>query len=110
MAIGWLTTKTGRGRRLAVQTLHKETDMRIVKRIGWLLAGVAIGVLITTTAHANIQLPEPRQARIVKVASSGVDGRTFTIVRDTKSDGCWLVINTSDGVAVSQAPATACFQ
>jgi uncharacterized membrane protein YciS (DUF1049 family) len=90
--------------------LQKETDMRIVKRIGWLLAGLVIGVLITTTAHAKIQLPEPRQARIVKVASSGVDGRTFTIVRDTKSDGCWLVINTSDGVAVSQAPATACFQ
>jgi hypothetical protein len=84
--------------------------MGIVKRIGWLLAGVLIGVLVTTSTQAGNQLPEPRQTRLVQVTANNVAGRTATIIKDTKSDGCWLMINTSDGVAVTQAPPSACYQ
>jgi hypothetical protein len=84
--------------------------MALVKRIGLILAGVVIGVLLTTSTQARFQLPEPRQARLVQVAGNVVGGRTATIVRDTKSDGCWLLISTSDGVAIVTAPPAACYQ
>ena len=84
--------------------------MAIMKRIGWVLGGVLIGVILTTSTHARFQLPEPRQARLVQVTANNVAGRTATLIRDMKSDGCWLVITTSDGVAIAQAPAAACYQ
>jgi hypothetical protein len=84
--------------------------MAIVTRIGWILAGVLIGALLTTSTQARFQLPEPRQARLAQVAGNVVAGRTATLIRDTKSDGCWLLISTSDGVAIAQAPPAACYQ
>lgn len=84
--------------------------MAMVKRIGWVLAGVLIGVLLTTSTQARFQLTEPRKARLVQVAGNVVAGRSAALIRDMKSDGCWLMINTSDGVTVAQAPAAACYQ
>jgi hypothetical protein len=84
--------------------------MAIVTRIGWILAGVLIGALLTTSTQARFQLPEPGQARLAHVAGNVVAGRTATLIRDTKSDGCWLLISTSDGVAIAQAPPAACYQ
>ena len=84
--------------------------MALIKRLGWVIGGMLIGALVTTSIQARVQLPEPRQARLVQVAGNVVAGRTAFLMKDTKSEGCWLVINSSDGVAIAPAPASTCYQ
>lgn len=86
--------------------------MEHLKRLGWMLAGVLIGGLAATVVHAG-QPQSPLPQRLVVVASDHVSGWNADIVRDMKSDGCWLLIGsrTVDGaVAVAPAPPGTCYQ
>ena len=85
--------------------------MEHVKRLGWMLAGVLIGGLAGTAVQARQQSQPPQ--RLVVVATGRVSGWNAEIVRDMKSDGCWLLIGsrTVDGaVAVAPAPPGSCYQ
>jgi hypothetical protein len=86
--------------------------MERLKRMGWMLVGVLIGGLAATAVHARQPQSQPPQ-RLVVVASDRVSGWNAEIVRDMKSDGCWLLIGsrTVDGaVAVAPAPPGTCYQ
>ena len=85
-----------------------------MKRIGWILVGVVIGALATGSMAAVRQLPEPPQRRLTVITQSTVVGsRTAYLIRDAKSEGCWLMIgsNSPEGtVALAPAPAPACYE
>ena len=83
-----------------------------MKRIGWILVGVVIGALATGSMAAVRQLPEPPQRRLVVFMDNQIGRRTASLIKDTRGDGCWLMITTgnADGpVAIAPAPASACY-
>jgi hypothetical protein len=87
--------------------------MDSMKRIGWILVGVVIGALATGSIAAVRQLPEPPQRRLTILTQNTVGTRTAYLIKDAKSEGCWLMIspNNSDGTAaLAPAPAPACYE
>jgi hypothetical protein len=80
-----------------------------MKRMAWVLVGVVMGAVAATSLHARVQLPQP-QSRLVEVGNSTVGGRSAYVIRDAQGAGCWLMISSSDGVALAPAPQSACYQ
>lgn len=82
--------------------------MNGLKRAGWILIGVLIGGLAgSSMAATKAQQPEAGRFRVsmnTPVAAAGF----ISFVRDTKSNGCWLVLAKDQAVAVTVAPAEAC--
>ena len=86
--------------------------MDSMKRVGWIFVGVVIGALATGSMAAVRQLPDPPQRRLVVIAENSVGRRNASLIKDTKGDGCWLMITTGnvDGpLAIAPAPASACY-
>ena len=88
--------------------------MDSMKRIGWILVGVVIGALATGSMAAVRQLPEvATQRRLAVITENSVGPRHAYLIKDAKSEGCWLMISSggSDGTAaLAQAPTPACYQ
>ncbi len=82
------------------------STMSIVKRGGWVLIGVFLGVLATTSISAVKHQPVD-EARLKTVMAMSPLGIVY-FVRDTKSDGCWIVFNKDAAVSVATAPAASC--
>ena len=85
--------------------------MSIIKRVGWMLMGIVIGALLTTSVSAMRQqtmsdLTPDRSRLRVKTATAGIGLAAF--VKDTKSMGCWLVFSKDAGIAITAAPIEAC--
>jgi len=93
--------------------MAKEVAMAMVKRIGWVVLGVLIGALSSSALVATKQLPEPPTPRLAAFGRSSIGNRTATLIKDTKSDACWLLISASaadGGMALAPAPNYACSQ
>ena len=84
--------------------------MTIVKRSGWVLIGVLVGAVGSSSLGAVRQavvMHQPDTNRLtVSLASTPVG--TAAIVKDTKSEGCWIVFSGQSAVSVATAPAQAC--
>ena len=86
--------------------------MVLVKRIGWILVGVVIGALTSNLMAATRQVQDQPASRLVVFGESRVGLRAAYLVKDTKSDGCWLTIGSSspaEPVALAPAPPSACY-
>ena len=87
--------------------------MDSMKPIGWILVGVVIGALATGSMAAVKQLPEvATQRRLTVLTESTVGPRQAYLIKDAKSEGCWLMISSGgpDGTAaLAPAPPAACF-
>jgi|tagenome__1003787_1003787.scaffolds.fasta_scaffold19609826_1 hypothetical protein len=80
--------------------------MNIVTRAGWILIGVLVGVLAThSMSAATVQ--ESNESRLKLTMMPSPIG-TIHFLRDTKSNGCWLVIDRATGASLAVAPAEAC--
>jgi hypothetical protein len=80
--------------------------MSIVKRCGWILIGVVIGALATGSIGAVKQQTVDQSRLKTTFASTPIGLAAF--VKDTKSDGCWLVFSKDAAVSVATAPPQAC--
>ena len=80
--------------------------MGIVKRCGWILIGVLIGALATSSIGAVKQ--QSAQDSRLKTTFVSTPMGFAGFVKDTKSDGCWLVFSKDAAVAVATAPVQAC--
>ena len=80
--------------------------MSIVKRCGWIVIGVVIGALATGSIGA-VRRQDADQSRLKTTFASTPMGLA-AFVKDTKSDGCWLVFSKDAAVAIATAPTQAC--
>jgi len=82
--------------------------MSILKRVGWILIGILIGGLAgSSMAATNGQLPEVPRIKATMAAPVGAVG-FVSFVRDTKSNGCWVVVAKDTALSVAVAPERAC--
>ena len=83
--------------------------MGILERTGWVLVGAVVGALATGSVGAVKQqahAPDPSRLTVA-LASTSVGMAAF--VKDTRSDGCWIVfIRGDDGASIAPAPGPAC--
>lgn len=87
--------------------------MATVKRISWILVGVAIGVGASATLGAVRVSQQGTPRRLVVLQTAGaVEGGSAYFIKDTKTGACWLTIRSRDdiGAALAPAPAASCEQ
>ena len=83
--------------------------MSILKRTGLILVGVAIGAIGTSSLGAAREQAKPVDASRLTVTLAQYNFGPAAFVKDTKSEGCWIVFIKGDsGVAVAPAPIPAC--
>jgi hypothetical protein len=84
----------------------KGVEMRVVRAVGLVAIGVAIGA-----AGAGYWSPVRAQVfnRFSMVDGNNVASSGVLIVKDARSTGCWLMAQSHPGgVALAPAPAEAC--
>jgi hypothetical protein len=86
--------------------------MAIVKRMAWILIGAVVGASTAGSVIAARQGQNQPSARLVVLGSSSPLGvRNASLIKDTKSDGCWLLVsshNPLEPLALAPAPQGAC--
>ncbi|MEN3339068.1 MAG: hypothetical protein V7647_2744 [Acidobacteriota bacterium] len=82
--------------------------MTASKRTGWVLIGAFIGALATSSVSAVRQHPDAVDASRLSVALASTNIGVLAFVKDTKSEGCWIVFSKETGVSVAPAPRSAC--
>lgn len=87
--------------------------MAMVKRIAWVLIGVIVGALTTGSMMGARQQPAEPSSRLVVLGSSSpvLATRNASLIKDTKSDGCWLLVSSpshTEPLALAPAPQGAC--
>ena len=83
--------------------------MEWAKRIAWMMAGVLVGAFTSGLIHAQPRNPQP--SRLMISGTDTLEGRNVHFVKDSRSDGCWLLISstTRDGeFGIAAAPPSAC--
>ncbi len=83
--------------------------MRIMQRVGWILTGVVIGAVATSSSGpVKGQFQEPPRLQ-VSIVTAGSLGAMAAFIKDTKSGGCWLSLrHGNSGVSLVVAPLAAC--
>ena len=85
--------------------------MAIVKRLAWILIGVAIGASASATLGAGRVAQEGTPRRLAMLQTAGaVEGGSAYFIKDSKPGACWLTIRSRDdiGAALAPAPAASC--
>jgi hypothetical protein len=89
--------------------------MALVKRIGWVLVGLVIGVsgagALSASGGVLQERPQPRLVAFMR--GDRIDGYNAYFIKDTKTGGCWLSIRSgnADGpVALAPASPASCEQ
>jgi hypothetical protein len=78
--------------------------MTMAIRLGWILVGIVIGVVLMTSIRAQAQ-PNARQpARLVFLQVPASDNSATYFIKDTKNGACWLA--AAGGIA--PAPEVSC--
>jgi hypothetical protein len=89
--------------------MAQEAYMVVAKRIAWILIGVVVGALTTGSVMGARQRQEQPSSRLVVWARMPIEGKSATLIRDTKSEGCWLMIPSGENSTVlAPAPSGAC--
>ena len=84
--------------------------MNIITRSGWIAVGIVLGVIGTSRffpAQGQTVSHAPDSSRLVVSLHNATIGQA-AFIKDTKSEGCWIVITKNDGVAIAPAPIQAC--
>ena len=82
--------------------------MRYVRCLGLVLAGAGIAVALVNLG-APAQAQEQSGTRMRWTAAGNESGnRGVHFLSDTRSGGCWIVYETSAGLAMATAPPAAC--
>ena len=84
--------------------------MNIITRSGWILVGVVVGAIGTSSLSAVRQQTvshAPDSSRLVVSLHSATIGQA-AFIKDTKSEGCWIALTKNDGVSIAPAPISAC--
>jgi hypothetical protein len=87
--------------------------MPIVKRICWLLVGVAIGAIAVSTLAASQLPPERPQRRLTFLRTAGpIEFGNAYFIKDAKTGACWLSVtfHNDTGGTLATAPAASCEQ
>jgi hypothetical protein len=79
--------------------------MRIAKNGGLVLLGVVIGALVSNLIPARAQV-NTQNSRISWTDAGKAASDNFIFVRDSRSGGCWIVVNPQGAIAT--APDVAC--
>jgi len=82
--------------------------MSVVKRGGWILIGVVIGALATSSISAVRVKEQPMDTSRLRVTLAANPLGTAAFVKDNKSTGCWLVFSKDSAMSVVTAPPEAC--
>jgi hypothetical protein len=91
---------------------QKGCSMRFVRQIGLVLIGVVIGILLAGSMQANQSQGEKTSRLSFIDVGTNNKTSTLTFIKDHKSGGCWLGVD-SRGQGISSlavAPAEACSQ
>lgn len=85
--------------------------MAIGKRVGWVLVGVVIGGLASSSLAAG-RMPQERPQRLVVTSAGGFGSGGADFIKDTKTGACWLMLRSRDDMsgALAPAPAASCEQ
>jgi hypothetical protein len=87
--------------------------MGTARRIGWILIGVLVGAIATTSFGAAREPQSGRVTRLIVMGtSSPLQTHNFSFIKDTKSGACWLAAlsGPEGGMSIATAPAEACEQ
>ena len=82
--------------------------MAIVKTVGWIVVGVAIGGGASAALGAVRVSQERTPRRLAELHTAGpVEGGSAYFIKDTRTGACWLTIRSRDDIAAALAPAPA---
>jgi hypothetical protein len=82
--------------------------MKTMQRVGFVVVGVVLGALATSSLGAERRSQDPKPARITFTrVDNDTDGRyTVHLVKSDKRNGCWLMVSPAViNAPVSLAPA-----
>jgi hypothetical protein len=86
--------------------MRQEGRMTIAKRIGWMVIGIVIGGIGSSSLVAARWAQGPPPRRLVVVASSKLsEGVVGDFIKDIRTGACWLSIPSRDGMTMALAPA-----
>ena len=79
--------------------------MTMAKRLGWVVVGIVIGMLLTRSVGTLMAQQDNTPPRLLytKVANT-LDGIGTGFIKDVKTNSCWLRM----GTAIAPAPNAAC--
>lgn len=80
---------------------------RIVKPVCWVLTGVLLGVLLTSSLRDVKAQRNTTGSRLVFIEATNNQNLSMLFVLDTKTQTCWLASGGRSGVASALAPAPA---
>ena len=80
--------------------------MTIAKRLGWVVIGIVIGGIGSTSVVA-VRPPQQQPAgRLIVVGTAKIEeGVVGGFLKDTKTGACWLSIRSRDDMTRALAPA-----
>jgi len=87
--------------------------MRRARQIGLVLVGVVIGILLTGSIRASHSQSDTRSRLSFIDAGTNSNKRSMlTFIKDSKSGGCWLGVDSREQgiISLAVAPALACGQ
>ena len=79
--------------------------MTIVKRIGWILVGLLIGILASGSVRALGTAQDRPQQRLVSSGGGTMSQSNAYFIKDTKTGACWLTVRSRDDISSALAPA-----
>ena len=86
--------------------------MRFARHVGLVLVGVVVGILLTGSIRAS-QLQRETAPRLSFIDTGMSSKQSMLIfIKDNKSGGCWLAVDSRQQgiVSLAVAPALACGQ
>jgi hypothetical protein len=86
--------------------------MRFARQIGLVLIGVVIGILLTGSIRASQSQSDTRSRLTFIEAGTNSKMSMLTFIKDSKSGGCWLGVDSREQgiISLAVAPALACGQ
>ena len=86
--------------------------MRRARQIGLVLIGVVIGILLTGSIRASQSQSDTRSRLSFIDAGTNNKRSMLTFIKDSKSGGCWLGVDSREQgiISLAVAPALACGQ
>jgi hypothetical protein len=71
---------------------------------------IALGIVIGGVATAFWSSPVTAQSngRFLRTGDFGGPGPSISVVKDSKSAACWLMVEKGESVSLAPAPAEAC--
>jgi hypothetical protein len=81
-------------------------DMTIAKRLGWMVIGIVIGGIGSSSLLAARWAQGAPPRRLVVVAGSKLsEGVVGNFIKDIRTGACWLSIPSRDDMTMALAPA-----